>query len=321
MATSYWPLVIVAVVLAALSYGIPLLLDEVFPWKSLYKQRHGRPVPTTKSYKGRTALITGANGAFGSRASKIFAQREVETLILVDVRDCGPLKKEIEDELATEGKPKPDILIWQVDLMTFKGCQALADKAKNLKTLDHVLMTAGILSFKRVESPEGWETSIQVNYLSNALISLLLLGNLKASPSNPNPPVMSFVTTFGIWPASPTMGVPSKGSYLKRLSNNKDGMAQAHQYGRSKGLLLYWQRELSARVAKTKAFGKITINSADPGSSWTPLTNPNRAKLIPRLIMQLGARDPQVGATALTNGVSCGPEGHGKIMQDFDTSA
>lgn len=321
MASSYWPYIVLAIAIVGLSYGIPLLLDEVFPWKSLYKQRHGRPVPTTKSYKGRTALITGANGAFGSRASKIFAHREVETLVLVDVRDCGGLKKEIEDELSTEGKPKPNILVWQVDLMTFAGCQALAEKAKSLKTLDHVLMTAGILSFNRKESPEGWETSIQVNYLSNALISLLLLRLLKASPGNPNPPVLTFVTTFGIWPASPTMGVPKKGSYLKHLSNNKDGMAQAHQYGRSKGLLLYWARELAARAASAKGLGKVTINSADPGSSWTPLTNANRAKLIPRLIMDFGARDPQVGATALTNGVSCGADGHGQIMQDFDTGA
>ena len=320
MATSYWPLAVVAGVFAVLFYGIPLLLDEVFPWKSLWAQRNGRPVPTTKSYKGRTALITGANGAFGSRASKIFAHREVETLVLVDVRDCGPLKKEIEDELAAEGKAKTNILVWQVDLMTFKGCQALAEKAKDLKTLDHVLMTAGILSFNPKESPEGWETSLQVNYFSNALISLLLLGKLKASPSNPNPPVLTFVTTFGIWPASPTMGVPSNGSYLRKLSNKKEGMAQGHQYGRSKALLLYWQRELAARVAATNAFGKVTINSADPGSSWTPLTNPNQQLLIPRLIMNISARDPQIGATALTNGVSCGPEGHGQIMQDFDTS-
>ena len=321
MAPSIWTLVAVAVTIIALSYGIPFLLAEVFPWRNLYNQRHGRPVPTTKSYKGRTALVTGANGAFGSRASKIFAHREVDTLILVDVRDCGGLKQEIEEELSTQGKAKPNILVWQVDLMTFAGCQALAQKAKNLKTLDHVLMTAGILSFARKESPEGWETSIQVNYLSNALLSLLLLRFLKSSPGNPNPPVLTFVTTFSIWPASPTMGVPSKGSYLKHLSNNKDGMAQAHQYGRSKGLLLYFARELAARAAVAKGIGKVTINSADPGSSWTPLTNPNRAMLIPRLIMDFGAREPQVGATALTNGVSCGAEGHGKIMMDFDTGS
>lgn len=167
-------------------------------------------------------------------------------------------------------------------------------------------------------------TAIQVNFLSGALTSLLLLPLLKSSPSNPSPPVLTFVTTFGIYPSSFTMSVPKKGSYLKHLSNNKDGMEQAHQYGRSKGLLLYFARELAIRVSAAASTGngmhKVTINSADPGSAWTPLTNPNQAKLIPRLIMNFGAREPEICATALVNGVSASEEGHGKIMQDFDTA-
>lgn len=317
-------LLAVAGVIVVLTLGIPRFLAEYFPWQSLYKQRHGRPTVITESYKGRTVLITGANGAFGSRAAKIVAHRDVETLVLVDVKDCGEVKQQIETELSEKNKSKPNILVWQADLMTFAGCQELGKKARELKNLDHVLMTAGILSFHRRESPEGWETSIQVNFLSGALISLLLLPLLKSSPANPNPPVLTFVTTFGIYPSSFTMGMPKTGSYLKRLSNNKDGMEQAHQYGRSKALLLYFARELAARVSATtaadKGLRKVTINSADPGSAWTPLTNPNQAKLIPRLIMNFGARDPQICATALINGVSASEEGHGKIMQDFDTA-
>ncbi|PKS06078.1 hypothetical protein jhhlp_007912 [Lomentospora prolificans] len=325
MAANYWILGGVAAVIAILTFAIPMILEEYFPWRSLWNQRNGRPTVTTKSYKGRTALITGANGAFGSRAAKLFAHREIDTLVLVDVKDCGGVKKEIEEELGQANKPIPRILVWQIDMMTFAGCQEVGQKARELKYLDHVLLTAGILAFNRRESPEGWETSIQVNFLSTALISLLLLPRLKSSPGNPNPPVLTFVTTFGIYPSSFTMGLPKTGSYLKRLSNNKDGMEQAHQYGRSKALLLYFARELAARASATveagKGMRKVTINSADPGSAWTPLTNPNQAKLIPRLIMNLGARDPLICATALVNGVSASADGHGKIMQDFDTAA
>ncbi|KAI6749448.1 hypothetical protein HG530_015287 [Fusarium avenaceum] len=316
---------VTTLVVFVLTYGVPLFLREYFPWQSLYKQRHGRPTVTTKSYKGRTVLITGANGAFGSRAAKIFAHRDVETLILVDVRDCGEVKQQIAKELGDLGKPVPNVLIWQADLMTFAGCQEVGRKAKDLKYLDHVLMTAGILSFNRKESPEGWETSMQVNFFSGALLSLLFLPLLKSSPSNPSPPVLTFVTTFGIYPSSFTMSMPKNGSYLKKLSNNKDGMEQAHQYGRSKALLLYFARELAARVTATTALEKlprkVTINSADPGSAWTPLTNPNQDQLIPRLIMNFGAREPEICATALVNGVSVGEDAHGKIMQDFDTAS
>ena len=121
--------------------------------------------------------------------------------------------------------------------------------------------------------------------------------------------------------------MPQTGSYLKHLSNNKDGMIvgrQENQYGRSKALLLEFARELAARVssarAKGKAVPKVTVNSADPGPAWTPLTQPNQAKFIPRLIQNYGSRDPKYCATALVNGVSATEDGHGKIMMDFDTA-
>jgi hypothetical protein len=154
----YWLLGAAAAFIAILTFGIPLFLAEYFPWRSLWAQRHGRPSVVTKSYNGRTVLITGANGAFGSRAAKIFAHRDVETLVLVDVMDCGGVKEEIEAELAQMKKPKPNILVWRIDMMSFAGCQELGKKARELKSLDHVLLTAGILSFHRRESPEGWET-------------------------------------------------------------------------------------------------------------------------------------------------------------------
>lgn len=154
----YLPLVAVAVIVGGLAVGIPFLLAEYFPWRSLYNQRHGRPTVHTKSYQGRTVLITGANGAFGSRSSKIFAHRDVDTLVLVDVRSCQELKEQIESELKKLDKKIPNILVWQVDMMTFEGCQTLAKKARELQHLDHVLMTMGILAFNRRDSPEGWET-------------------------------------------------------------------------------------------------------------------------------------------------------------------
>ena len=166
--------------------------------------------------------------------------------------------------------------------------------------------------------------AIQVNFLSTALNGLLVLPHLKSSPSNPNPPVLTFVTTFGIYPSGPTMSVPKQGSYLKRLSNNKDGTEQGFQYGRSKGLLLYFTRELATRTAAIakagKGMRKVTINSGDPGSAWTGLTAPQQTMLLPRLIMNIGARDPLICATALTNAVSASEDANGKIMQDFATA-
>ena len=154
----YWPIAAVTLAVVVVSFTLQWVLAEFFPWQNLWKQRNAKLTVTTKSYKGKTVMITGANGAFGSRAAKLFADREVETLILVDVKDCADVKADIEASYPATLKTKPNILVWQVDMMSYTSCQELAKKVRQLKSLDHVLMTAGILSFARRESPEGWET-------------------------------------------------------------------------------------------------------------------------------------------------------------------
>lgn len=105
---------------------------------------------------------------------------------------------------------------------------------------------------------------------------------------------MTFVTSFGVYPASPTMSAPWSGSYLRQVNKSWYGL-QEQQYGKSKILLLYFARELAARItaaqAKLKGGRAVTVNSADPGPAWTPLTQPNEKKLIPRLIQNYGSRD------------------------------
>ena len=86
----------------------------------------------------------------------MIADLDVETLILADVKDCAAVKQRIEAE--TKATRKPNIQVWQVDMMSYQSCQAFAKRAQGLKSLDAVLLAAGILSFNRQESPEGWET-------------------------------------------------------------------------------------------------------------------------------------------------------------------
>ena len=162
MVTTTTAAIAAAVIIAIVTYGLPLLLAEYFPWRSLWKQKYGRPEVTTRSYRGRTALVTGANGAYGSRAAKLFGRHEVDTLVLVDVMDCTWVKEEIEAEIRKDGKKRkvPKILVWKVDMMTLAGCVEIQRRVRSELPggVDHALLTAGILSFNRRESPDGWET-------------------------------------------------------------------------------------------------------------------------------------------------------------------
>jgi len=158
MAPPNWQLIgaVIAIVVSIIALALRHLLAEIFPWWMIRKQKNARLAAPTKSFKGKTILITGANGAFGSRAAKMIADLGVERLILADVRDCTGVKQHIEAE--TTATNKPDIQVWHVDMMSHQSCREFAKRARALKSLDGVLLVAGILSFKRQESPEGWET-------------------------------------------------------------------------------------------------------------------------------------------------------------------
>jgi NADPH:quinone reductase-like Zn-dependent oxidoreductase len=153
-----WQIVgaVITILVSIIALALRLLLAEVFPWRMLRKQKNAKLSAPTKSFKGKTILITGANGAFGSRAAKMIADLDVERIILADVRDCTGVKRHIEAE--TTATNKPDIQVWHVDMMSYQSCQEFAKRARALKSLDGVLLAAGILSFKKQESPEGWET-------------------------------------------------------------------------------------------------------------------------------------------------------------------
>ena len=121
----------------------------------------------TASFKGKTVLITGANGGFGAIAAQMFADREIDTLILAcrDIAKGEAVKKTIEESIKTE--PKPKILVWQLDLVSFASVRDFSKRAATLESLDAVLLNAAIFMTKKVVTPESWETSQYLNLRCN----------------------------------------------------------------------------------------------------------------------------------------------------------
>lgn len=90
MATTLWLPVAIAVAIVVITYSRQLYF-EIFPFHLLTAHKHSKPQVVTKSFAGRTVLVTGAHGAYGSRAAKLF--KDADTLILVRngiVRRIGP---------------------------------------------------------------------------------------------------------------------------------------------------------------------------------------------------------------------------------------
>jgi NAD(P)-dependent dehydrogenase (short-subunit alcohol dehydrogenase family) len=147
------------------------------------------------------------------------------------------------------------------------------------------------------------------------LLALLLLPTMRASPSNPTRPIITLVASWSVYPAHLTMKAPKSAigtsSYLKYMSSNKSGNGQQQQYGRSKLLCMYFMRELAARVPASR----VILNSQDPGSAWTGITNSNKEALVQRFFMRITI---EICARTLVNAVSRTDETHGQLMVDYD---
>lgn len=180
----------------------------------LYRQAFVHPpqIPPTVSLKKQAVLITGANSGIGLEAARQCVGLEAEVVILavrmympldsypnppgsstqLQIHLCHPKltskssgsmeKGEVAKAGILKSNPtsKSHVEIWELDMESFDSVLAFGKRSQDLPQLDIAMLNAGTFKFDWSTSPtSGIESSLQVNHLSTALISLLLLPVLR----------------------------------------------------------------------------------------------------------------------------------------------
>ncbi|KAK3375569.1 hypothetical protein B0T24DRAFT_526237 [Lasiosphaeria ovina] len=146
-----------------------------------WAKQHPPADPTHLSFKDRAVLVTGANSGLGHEAAVKYAAQGASPLILaVRSQEKG---EQAKAAIIARTSCKPDIfLILTVDMSTFASVRAFADQLNAAVPALHVAqLAAGVATFAFSKSPEGYESALQVNVLSTALLALLLLPKLRAT--------------------------------------------------------------------------------------------------------------------------------------------
>lgn len=127
---------------------------------------------------GKCCIVTGANSGIGKVvARELGRQGATVTMVCRDQGKGEAAKKEIE--LATGSK---SIELMIADLSSLESVRNLAKTYKEKHDKLHILVNnAGLLMGKREVTADGLETTFVVNYLSQFLLTNLLLDTLKAS--------------------------------------------------------------------------------------------------------------------------------------------
>ena len=195
-------------------------------------------------------LVTGATDGIGKATATALARNGY--VVVLAARNPAKAATVAREIVASTGNRDVDYLT--ADLRSLAQLRRLADTfTLRYPRLDVLINNAGVYMPQRVLTEDGYETTFQVNYLSQFYLTHLLLNELKQSPQGRVINLSSSVYRAGKFD-------PDNLQREYRFST-------FGAYAASKLLVLLFTVELARRLKSTR----ITANAVHPGIVRTPM--------------------------------------------------
>ncbi|KAI4157167.1 MAG: hypothetical protein LQ342_008496 [Letrouitia transgressa] len=219
------------------------------------------PIPANVDLAGQTLVVTGANVGLGLETTKELVAHKIGRVILAvrNVQRGDEARTELRKISAT-----CIIEVWELDQNSFTSIEAFGKRAQMLDRVDIVILNAGVMKKNYIKSTSGHELHLQVNYLSTALLSLLLFPPLKTtSKMAMKPSHMTVVTSeMHMW----TSFKQRTAADLFQKLDDESSFTPDH-YSISKLLGVLWVQELALKTDSAE----VIINAVNPGLCWSSL--------------------------------------------------
>lgn len=269
-------------------------------WSFLSEQGQDLPLPG-ESVAGKTIVVTGANVGLGLEASVHVANKE-PTLLIATCRDtvkCEQTVKILRERYA--GSRPASLDSWPLDLSSFDNVRSFADRfvAEGPERLNVLVANAGTFNPVYTRTQDDWEVMLQVNYLSTALLSILLLPHLLRSATHDDPSRLVLVSSLGHYLAEPMLTDSQNWDHiLGAISAKKFGVSG---YNLSKMLQVAFVRELGARLPSPTP---LVITAVNPGLCHSSLQRELEKYRLLRMVLGfvkwlLRARTSEMGSRNL----------------------
>ncbi|TVY35451.1 Short-chain dehydrogenase/reductase [Lachnellula occidentalis] len=281
-------------------------------------QPHIPITPSTTTFEGKTIIVTGANAGLGLEAARQFLTLHASRVILA----CRSLTKGRDAATYLSTHPSvvavnsnADIKVLELDLDDYKSVTKFAQQIKSeIDVLDVLLLNGGVNIMEYQVSASGHERVMQVNYLSNAVLSLELLPLLQSTAAKRGAP--SRLTLVG----SQTMGMHAlvkkpllENETITQRWDDKTRYGSLQRYSDSKLMVAAFTQVLAQHVPASK----VVINNLCPGIVATgfDVNLPIWLKPIMWVVRKARARTVEEGARTLiyASGVAQA-DSHGKFI-------
>lgn len=274
-------------------------------------------LPADTRLDNQTVLVTGSNGGIGLAACRDLLKMGPSHLILaVRSRARG-------EEAAQQLRHEFDdlsmfISVWILDMESYESIQQFAGQCATLPRLDIVILNAAIMKLQYDTHPAtGHEMTIQVNYVSTALLAILLLPILKTSKAkhgSSRPPVLHLVASelahYGDC-------VPKKPGLVLPQYQDPKAYDTFSWYAASKLLLVLF----GSRLAELVDPADVLVNLSTPGLTRSSRLDGSVSlflRVFMRVVRFMVGRTQEVAASVYLYAVlALGTESHGSFVSDW----
>jgi NAD(P)-dependent dehydrogenase (short-subunit alcohol dehydrogenase family) len=278
------------------------------------------PLPAGIDLTGKSAVITGASAGLGLETARQLLALNLSTLILAvrnEPKGASCIQTLLQDPSIKSKNPTVKVL--KLDVNDNTSITAFSKTLQQtLPTLDILILNAGISRLKHNPSPTGHEETVQVNYLSNALLLATLLPYLNTSAEKTGSPTR--ITWVGsrmheIMTSFPKRSPLDTCDSVLEYMDGEDTVSPLYRYADSKLLCAMFMYSLAPRLDPSK----ILLNMVCPGMVDTAISDflPIYWRLPVNLVKAVRARSVEVGGWLIVNAaVVVGKESHGRYLRD-----
>ncbi|XP_022914907.1 retinol dehydrogenase 11-like [Onthophagus taurus] len=206
-----------------------------------------------KCYKcliGNTVVITGANAGLGFHTALDFAQRGAK--IILACRNSQRAQEAVDKIIKATNNENVSYKIF--DAASFKSIRNFAKEINETEEkIDILVNNVGGSGFRDERTEDGHLKIVQINHLAPFLLTHLLLGKLKRSPSARIVNIASWAGKFGRFKIGDLETYPNSGN---------DFISDAVTYANSKLYNILFTLELAKKLNGTN----VTTNCLHPGT-------------------------------------------------------
>lgn len=268
------------------------------------------PIPQSLTLHNQTAIVTGSNIGLGYECARQLLTLGLSHLIIA-VRSQS--KGDAAAKTLREQFPNAKVEVSIVDMASYKSIMAFAKRCEDLERLDIAILNAGLSrpGFERADESKH-EMTFQVNYLSTALLAMLLVPILRSKRGSSSPARMALVgSDTSYWASWPDANCKS----IFEIIDNASTFSSMDMYKKSKLFLLMFLERLSTHVSPDE----VIINYPNPGAcKGTAFGADGPAgfqKFMFKLMGHIMARTMEVGARQYVDAVLVqGKDSHGSFV-------